>query len=386
LFNTPSLQALALTHSNLGNAELAELAPALYHNTSIKVLDISGNNFNDLESARLLRDIIRCNKTITALDLSWNDFWRTLDAVECIADGLGSNSTLLKIDLSRCCLSDGDVSTMAQALGARNTALQKLALGWNSITSTGVGMLLEAMEQNNNSITDLDLRWSHSIRNEGACLLARSLGNNALPNLTRLSLSYCGIGGDGFIALVSALEQNTSLLHLDLCNYFPGFSERAFLAMAESLPEIKALQRVDFDWCEGLGSAMPLLLAGLHKNTSLFRFHVDGCAPSSVPPRAHETARSAGGWMQEMEHLEYRNRFRSLLRAPKERLPPLSVWSHALARVATLPNVVFEVLRSQPSLVPSKDSRLTGGKEAANVHRHPVKLKCIEVESLYLSR
>jgi hypothetical protein len=42
------------------------------------------------------------------------------------------------------------------------------------------------------------------------------LGNNALPNLTRLSLSYCDIGDDGFITLISALEQKTSLLHLDL--------------------------------------------------------------------------------------------------------------------------------------------------------------------------
>jgi hypothetical protein len=47
------------------------------------------------------------------------------------------------------------------------------------------------------------------------------LGNNALPNVTRLSLSYCGIGDDGFIALVSASEQNISLLHLDLRSTAP---------------------------------------------------------------------------------------------------------------------------------------------------------------------
>jgi hypothetical protein len=41
------------------------------------------------------------------------------------------------------------------------------------------------------------------------------LGNNALPNLKRLSLSGYGIGNDGYIALVLA-KQNTSLLQLDL--------------------------------------------------------------------------------------------------------------------------------------------------------------------------
>jgi hypothetical protein len=36
LCNIPSLQSLVLTETDLGSAELAELAPALYHNTSIK--------------------------------------------------------------------------------------------------------------------------------------------------------------------------------------------------------------------------------------------------------------------------------------------------------------------------------------------------------------
>jgi Ran GTPase-activating protein (RanGAP) involved in mRNA processing and transport len=373
LCNTPSLNSLDLAWNNLGSAELAELAPALYHNTSIKVLDMSGNSFDDMECAiecaRLLRDIIHCNKTITTLDLSWNHFGRNVGAVEFIAEGMGSNSTLLKIDLLICDLGDGGVSTLAQSLGSRNTTLQKLALGWNNITSAGVGVLLETMEQCSLA-ADIDLH-RNPIGNEGASLLARSLGNNALPNLTRLSISSCGIGDDGCIALVSALEQNASLLQLDLRDNH-RVSERAFLALAESLPEIKVLQRVDFSWCIGLASAMSLLLAGLRENTSLFRFHVDDCAPHLVPPTPEETARSAGGWMQEMEHLGYRNRFRTFIRVSKERLPPRGVWSHALARVSILPDVIFEVLRSKPSLVPSED---TEDKEAAKDTGVPTKRK-----------
>jgi hypothetical protein len=65
--------------------------------------------------------------------------------------------------------------------------------------------------------------------------------------------------------------------------------------------------------------------------------------------------------MQEMERLDYRNRFLPLIRAPKETILSCGVWPHALARVATLPDVIFEVFRSKPELVPSKE---TGGKEA----------------------
>jgi Ran GTPase-activating protein (RanGAP) involved in mRNA processing and transport len=244
LCNIPSLQSLDLTLSTLRSAELAEIAPALYRNTSIKVLDIGWNHLNGMESAALLRDILRSNKTMTALDLSGNRFGQTTGAVEYIADGLGSNSTLLKIYLSDCALRDDGVFTLAQTLCSRNTTLQKLTLdNNNSMTSTGVGELLGAMEQSSHHITELDLR-RNSIRNEGATLLARSLGNNALSNLTRLSLSYCSIGDDGFISLISALGQNTSLLHLDLQDN-RGFRGRAFLALAGSLPEIKVLQRVD---------------------------------------------------------------------------------------------------------------------------------------------
>jgi hypothetical protein len=360
LCNISSLQSLALKDSILGNTGLAELAPALYCNTSIRVLDLSQNNLNDMGSAELLRDILRSNKTMTALDLSGNEFGRTASAVEYVADGLGSNSTLLKIDLSMCALGDGGVSTLARNLGPRNTTLQKLTLVCNAITSKGVGVLLDTMEQNSHHITDLELQHN-PIGDEGASLLARSLGKNALPSLTRLSLTECSIGDDGVTALMSALKQNTVLLHLDLRDN-RNVSERAFLALAESLPDIKVLQRVDFSWCTGLTSAMPLLLAGLRKNTSLFRLHVPGCAPPSAPPTHGDTARCDGGWMQEIERLGYRNRFRPLIGAWKERLPPRGLWQHALARVAALPDVIFEVLGSKPNLVRSED---TQNKEAA---------------------
>jgi hypothetical protein len=43
LYSTPSLQTLVLIGSTLGNAELAELARALYRDTPIKLLNISYN-------------------------------------------------------------------------------------------------------------------------------------------------------------------------------------------------------------------------------------------------------------------------------------------------------------------------------------------------------
>jgi Ran GTPase-activating protein (RanGAP) involved in mRNA processing and transport len=68
------------------------------------------------------------------------------------------------------------------------------------MTSRGVGMLLETMEQKSHHITDLDLQHN-PVGNEGVILLARSLRNNALTNLTSLSLSYCnGSDAKHFVA------------------------------------------------------------------------------------------------------------------------------------------------------------------------------------------
>jgi Ran GTPase-activating protein (RanGAP) involved in mRNA processing and transport len=183
LCDTQSLQTIVLRDGMLGIAELVELAPALYHNTSIEVLDVSNNGLDGMEAAESFRDIFRTNKTITTLNLFGNQFGQTIGALDCIVDGLGSNSTLLKIDLSNCGLRDGGVSTLGQTFGSRNTTLQELTLGRNFITSTGVGVLVET----NSHITDLNL-YHNRIGNEGASLLARSLKNSALPNLTRLSL------------------------------------------------------------------------------------------------------------------------------------------------------------------------------------------------------
>jgi Ran GTPase-activating protein (RanGAP) involved in mRNA processing and transport len=135
-----------------------------------------------------LGHILRHNKTMIALDLSGNIFGQTTGAVECIADGLGSNSMLLKIDLSQVYL--GTCRHLHS--GASKSwidATETHSRQNKSITVMGVGVLLETMGQSHPRITELELE-QNSIGNEGAGLLARSLGNNALPNLACLSLSF----------------------------------------------------------------------------------------------------------------------------------------------------------------------------------------------------
>jgi hypothetical protein len=159
-----------------------------------------------------------------------------------------------------------------------------------------------------------------------------------MPSLKRLDLGCCRIDDDGFVTLVSALEQNTSLQILNL--QYNHLGERGFMALAESLPNIKGLQQLYFS----IGSnesfqstTLPLLLEGFRKNTSLVEVNIIG---SGAP----------GDAIQEIKFLGQRNRFTPLL---TDASPRLGIWSRALAKVATKPDVIFHVLCNKPKLVGS---------------------------------
>jgi hypothetical protein len=72
-----ALLSLDLTSSALGSAGLAEIAPALYCNTSIKTLDLASIGLDDIKSANAPRKLIRRNKTITSLSIAENAFGRS---------------------------------------------------------------------------------------------------------------------------------------------------------------------------------------------------------------------------------------------------------------------------------------------------------------------
>jgi Ran GTPase-activating protein (RanGAP) involved in mRNA processing and transport len=336
-----ALQSLDLTSSALGSAGLAEIAPALYHNTSIKTLDLSNNGLNDVESANVLRELLRRNESITSLCLCRITFGLNAAAARSIFEGVRSNTALQQLDLRGCGLGDQGISILANALTLRNAGLLELHINHNQITSVGVRALLDNGVDAVKTLTKLCLA-GNPIRSEGATILADALGRNAMPNLQRLNLHRCGIENNGCVALVSALEQKSSLQILDL--KYNDFGERGFMALAESLPNIKGLQEIGFTANASFQSTMPLLLLeGFRKNTSLVKVHIDYIVCENME------------WSQELQFLCQRNRFTPLLKAsdPPDASPQLGIWSRALAKVATEPDVLFHVLRNKPKLVES---------------------------------
>lgn len=167
LRNLKNLQTLVLQRNYIVSAHLAEIAAALEQHMSIKTLDLSGNYFDDMDSAVILRNIIHVNKSIVKLDFSDNVFGRRPEAVRCIAMGLSGSATLLEISLAGCRLGDRGVSVLAETLFSRDGILQKLSLRGSNISSTSLRPLVDALIEHGSQITHLALSGC-SIGDEGA--------------------------------------------------------------------------------------------------------------------------------------------------------------------------------------------------------------------------
>jgi hypothetical protein len=211
-------------------------------------------------------------------------------------------------------------------------------LSWNKITSVGVRALVDSGVEAVKILSVLSL-MHNPLTSEGASILADALRRNAMPCLKVLHLDGCSIEDDGFVALLSALEQNSSLQILNLRGNNIG--EHGFMALAESLPNIKVLQQISLEANGSFESILPLLLEGFRKNTSLVKVSIDQCENRK--------------WSPELKFLGQRNRFTPLLQAsePLGASAQLGIWSRALAKVATEPDVLFYVLRNKPKLIGS---------------------------------
>jgi Ran GTPase-activating protein (RanGAP) involved in mRNA processing and transport len=339
------LEDLAISHCALRSMGLAEIASALYRNTNIQGLDVSSNGLDDLASANSMRELLRRNKTITRLFIDSNAFGRNIAAVRCIADGLRSNTTLQVLDLSHCQLGDLGLSILAQCLGHQKRSLVDLNLSNNRITPYGIGALLDNATEALSGVTDLTL-GHNPMFDEGATLLANALRLQMLPSLKCLRLHACSIDDDGFATLVSALEQNESLEIFSLGGN--TFTTPGLLALAASLPNIKGLRDINFTRMTDDPSAMPALLEGFRKNTSLHEVNIGGFGP--------------GKWSKELSFILYRNKFSRLIQdSDTDDRASLGRWSHALASVVTRPDVLFHVLTSKAGLIRAKPK---SGKES----------------------
>ncbi|CAB1338333.1 unnamed protein product [Coregonus sp. 'balchen'] len=145
---------LALSDCMLTEEGAKLLLNGLCANTTVKVLDLKGNNLRSTGAEALGKLLVR-NKTLCRLVLEWNALGMWDEAFSVFCEGLASNACLTQLDLRNNQINHQGASELCLAL-KRNSTLQQLDVRWNNIGLLGGRSFLEALQQNR-TLTHLEM-------------------------------------------------------------------------------------------------------------------------------------------------------------------------------------------------------------------------------------
>ncbi|XP_054457253.1 leucine-rich repeat-containing protein 45 isoform X2 [Anoplopoma fimbria] len=166
---------LLLSDCMLSEEGAKVLLSGLFGNTTVKVLDLKGNNLRST-GAEVLGKLLARNKTLRRLVLEWNALGVWDEAFSLFCEGLASNSTLTQLDLRNNQINHHGAAELALAL-KRNTAVQALDLRWNNIGLLGGRTLLEALLKNN-TLVQLEMA-GNNIPSDTLKALEQTTGHNS---------------------------------------------------------------------------------------------------------------------------------------------------------------------------------------------------------------
>ncbi|XP_065708139.1 leucine-rich repeat-containing protein 45 isoform X3 [Patagioenas fasciata] len=143
--------AAPVTELALGDCGLSEegaklLLHGLCSNTTVKSLDLKGNNLRTV-GAEALGKLLRQNKSIRSLILEWNSLGVWEEGFSFFCQGLGANNSLQRLDLRNNQINHQGAGELAMAL-KHNSSLQELDLRWNNIGLLGGRALLNCLHSN----------------------------------------------------------------------------------------------------------------------------------------------------------------------------------------------------------------------------------------------
>ncbi|XP_072522832.1 leucine-rich repeat-containing protein 45 [Salminus brasiliensis] len=137
---------LALSDCMLSEEGAKLFLNGLCSNTTVRVLDLKGNNLRGAGAEALGKVLVR-NKTLRRLVLEWNALGMWEEGFSIFCEGLASNGCLGQLDLRNNQINHQGAAELALAL-KRNSVLQELDLRWNNIGLLGGRALLDALQQN----------------------------------------------------------------------------------------------------------------------------------------------------------------------------------------------------------------------------------------------
>ncbi|CAG8543627.1 5055_t:CDS:2 [Dentiscutata erythropus] len=307
------LENLDLSSCNLTPKTVERLRKFLITSKNLKSLNLSSNNLA-FQSERIISEILAKNKTLRVLNLSTNKISSTIESldrdsktsltgrvtsqykyrydmaralkVNNLAEAIKKNKTLKKLDLSCNYIRLEAGRNLARAL-TNNKFITDLNLNDNDIVHE-LGEFLMTILSNNN-ITGKSLK-STKISSEMVKTLSQDLKSNKVK-LRYLNLSRNEINGDAMVALIEALEENTTLRNLDL-SAITGAGQIG-RELTKSLEKNKTLKTLNLSSCNIRINVVNALENALRTNDTLSDLDLsnNSCSMSNLL-KALETNRS----------------------------------------------------------------------------------------------
>ncbi|XP_072891355.1 NACHT, LRR and PYD domains-containing protein 3-like [Hemitrygon akajei] len=205
------IQKLWLGDVGLTDSGVEDLVSTLGTNTSLMELDLSDNNLGD-SGVKLVSAALR-NPECKIQKLWLGNVGLTDTGAKDLASALSTNPSLTELNLSGNKLGDSGVKLVSAALRNPECKIQKLWLTRVSLTDSGAENLASALSANP-SLTELNLS-DNKLGDSGVKLVSAALRNPECE-IQKLWLDKVGLTDYGAEDLVSALSTNPSLTVLNL--------------------------------------------------------------------------------------------------------------------------------------------------------------------------
>ena len=265
LHNTPSVTALDLSWTNLGDENAATLCGMLEESTSLKELFLCGNGLGD-SSTDYLESLLRNNKSIVKFHLGANTLGK--EAVANLAGGLRNQEYLQELDLWNCSMGDEATAELLKNVPDAK-ALRVLRLNLNQLGPLSLRAATELL-QVPTALEVLNLDSNPNLfgrQNEDEVAFIDTLAQN--KTLRWLGIPYTGITDFSASLTFEALTRNQTLEYIDI-GYNEIFKD-GYGTMVKCIPQMKSLKHLRTHARAQLVSA-DVLSKAVEQNTSLQQF------------------------------------------------------------------------------------------------------------------
>ncbi len=265
-----TLQELDLSRNPISASGLGYIAKGLRHNTGLVKLSLKECFVSVTEkNGPLLEEMLRENKTLHELVLSYNDIFAELSY---IVKGLMHNTGLVKLSLPQCDVRVTEFNgPLLEEMLRENRTLQELDLSHNPISASGFGYIAKGLKHNT-GLVKLSLKeCSVSVTKENGPLLEEMLRKN--KTLQELKLSHNPIGASGLGYFAKGLRHNTGLVKLSLKECFVRATGPL---QEEMLRENTTLQELDLSYND-IFAELSYIAKGLTHNTGLVKLSLRHC-------------------------------------------------------------------------------------------------------------